>query len=69
MANIDARGLVCPMPAALTLKAIKSGEPKEIVVLADDPCALENITRLAETSGYRVSSTKDGDEYTITLKK
>lgn len=69
MANIDARGLSCPMPAALTLKAIKSGEPKEIVVLADDPCALENITRLANTSGYAVKSEKNGDEYTITLTK
>lgn len=66
---IDARGLVCPMPVAMVQKEVKSNAPKEIEVMVDDMCAVENITRFATNAGYTVSVEKDGDESRLTLKK
>jgi tRNA 2-thiouridine synthesizing protein A len=66
---IDARGLVCPMPVAMVQKEVKANAPKEIEVMVDDMCAVENITRFATNAGYTVSVEKDGDESRLTLKK
>ena len=65
---IDARGLSCPEPVILTMNAIKSGE-KEYKVLVDNHASKENVTRYAQNNGYSVDVTKDGEEYTLNLKK
>ena len=41
---VDTRGLTCPEPVILTKKAIE--EAKEVLVLADNDEAVENIRRL-----------------------
>lgn len=67
---LDARGLLCPMPAAMTQKEIKKNSPEELSVLVDDPCAVGNITRLGNNNGYDVFAEKGADgEWTLTLKK
>ena len=66
---IDARGLVCPMPVALVQKEVKANAPKEVEVMVDDQCAVENITRYATNAGYAVSVDKEGTDYRLTLKK
>lgn len=67
---IDARGLLCPMPAAMVQKEIKKNKPETLSVLVDDPCAVGNITRLGSNNGYEVTSEKDGEgEWTLSLKR
>ena len=66
---LDARGLTCPMPVLMVQKEVKKSAPKELSVVVDDRCAVENITRFANSQGYEVSVTPDGDEFTLKLKK
>ena len=49
---VDTRGLTCPEPVILTKKALE--EAKEILVLADNDEAVENIRRLANRMGCAV---------------
>lgn len=69
MNTIDARGLSCPQPVILVQKEVKKNAPAEVQVIADDRCAVENVTRFGESQGYNVSWTEKDDEYTITLIK
>ncbi|MBE6996203.1 MAG: recombinase [Ruminococcaceae bacterium] len=66
---IDTRGLSCPMPVIMVQKAIKKDAPACLEVLADARVAVENITRLANNSGYQVSVAEADGEFTLTLKK
>ena len=42
---VDTRGLACPQPVILAKKALE--EAKEVLVIADNDEAVENIRRLA----------------------
>jgi len=67
---VDTRGVACPGPVILTKKALE--EAKEIVVIADNEEAVENIRRLAnkmgcaitvareEAGGFRIHLTRSG---------
>ncbi len=66
---VDARGLLCPMPVVMVNKEVKANNPDTLEVLVDDPCAVENVTRLAESSGYKVTGTEDGPDFMLTLTK
>ena len=66
---IDTRGYSCPTPVILVQKAVKSGAPAELEVLADAMVAVENITRYARSQGYTTTVTPDGEDYRLTLKK
>lgn len=66
---IDTRGYSCPTPVILVQKAVKSGAPAELEVLADAMVAVENITRYARSHGYTTTVTPDGEDYRLTLKK
>ena len=66
---VDARGLLCPMPVVMVNKEIKANAPATLDVLVDDPCAVENVTRLAGSCGYKVSVTEEGPDFKLTLTK
>ena len=66
---IDTRGYSCPTPVILVQKAVKSGAPAELEVLANAMVAVENITRYARSQGYTTTVTPDGEDYRLTLKK
>ena len=68
MNTVDARGLSCPIPVAMTQQALKSA-PAALTVLVDNVTAKENVTRFAKNSGYRVSVSEADDEFTLTLEK
>ena len=69
-ATVDARGLSCPQPVIMTLDEIKKGNEKEIIVLVDTDTSKENVTRAAESQGWKVNEvTPEGEEYRITLTK
>ena len=54
---VDAKGLGCPEPVILTKKALDSHN--DVTVLVDNPTALENVKRLASTSGCTVHATEE----------
>ena len=65
---VDARGLSCPMPVIMTQKAMKSKEDYyEVMVDAQAP--LENVTRFAQSQGYKVEVEEKGGEYLLKISK
>lgn len=66
---VDARGMACPMPVVMVQKAVKNGAPVELTVMVDNQCAVENVTRFAQSQGYTISVTNDGEDFTLTLTK
>jgi len=67
---IDARGLSCPQPVMLTHQAIQKLDKGTIEVLVDTSTARENVSRLAQSSGWKVSVAEQPQgEYRIVLIK
>jgi TusA-related sulfurtransferase len=66
---IDARGFSCPIPVSMVHQEVKKSAPAELIVLVDDPCAVENVTRFGTNSGYNVSVAKEGNDFRLLLKK
>ncbi|MGE5404938.1 MAG: sulfurtransferase-like selenium metabolism protein YedF, partial [Candidatus Saccharibacteria bacterium] len=50
---VDARGLSCPQPVILTKKAIEEARGGEVITIVDNTTALENVTKLARSQGYK----------------
>jgi len=57
------------MPVVMVQKAVRADAPEELVVLVDDPCAVENVTRFANNQGYQVEKEESGEEFRLTLRK
>ncbi len=66
MKKIDARGLSCPQPVIITNKAIQEGE-FPVQVLVDTVTSRENVRRMAENAGLKVSIKEAGEEFVITI--
>lgn len=67
--TVDARGLLCPEPVLLVKREIDKMTGGTVRVLVDNSAARENVTRLAENSGWSVSVTADGIEFILTLSR
>ena len=67
MAEIDVRGLSCPLPVVKTQQAMEADPKAALTVLLDAEVSVENVTRLAESRGYAVKAETTGDEYRLTL--
>jgi tRNA 2-thiouridine synthesizing protein A len=68
MNSVDARGLSCPRPVILARKALEAGQ-FPIEVLVDSVASCENIQRLAENAGCRVTVVPVEEEYRLILIK
>ena len=66
---VDARGLLCPMPVVMVQKEVKANKPDALEVLVDDPCAVENVTRFANSQGYKVAVAEEGADFKLSLSK
>jgi TusA-related sulfurtransferase len=68
--TVDARGLSCPQPVLMTLDEIKKNTSSEILVLVDSDASRENVSRAAQSKGWKVASiTEEDDVYRLELKK
>jgi len=67
MVEVDVRGLSCPLPVVKTKKAMDENPGQPIAVLTDSETSKGNVTRLAESRGYKVEVEKVGDYYRLTL--
>ena len=69
MIKVNCIGDACPIPVVKTKKAIEALEkPGDILVSVDNTVACENIRRLVNSYGYKLSVEKANDsEYTIAV--
>ena len=68
--TVDAGGLSCPQPVLMTLDKIKEIKKGEIIVKVDTDTSKENVSRAAESQGWKVADIqKDGEGYQLTIKK
>lgn len=68
--TVDARGLLCPEPVLLVKKEMaRLGGRGEIRVRVDSGTARENITRLANSQGWKVTVEEQGDDTVLRLIK
>lgn len=70
MITVNAMGDNCPIPVIKTKKAMAAlTGPETIEVLVDNEIAVQNVTKMASSSGGKVTSEKLGDaEYKVTIK-
>lgn len=66
---IDTRGFGCPTPVLMVREALQKDTPASLEVLADARVAVENVTRLAGSMGYRVEEAPEGLDFRLTLRK
>lgn len=70
MITVNAMGDNCPIPVIKTKKAMQAlNGPETIEVLVDNEVAVQNVTKMASSSGGQVSSEKISDaEFKITIQ-
>lgn len=67
---IDARGLSCPQPVLLTLKAMKDATINHLEILVDTDTSKENVIRAVESQNWKVEKIEGYDNgYKITISK
>jgi len=67
---VDASGLSCPQPVIMTLNKIKALNQGEIEILVDTDTSKENVSRAAESQGWRVVEiTEIGTGYRVLVRK
>lgn len=71
MAELDARGLLCPLPvlkARKRLQALKAGEVLEM--LADDPAAAIDVPHFCAEQGHElIGEAAEGDATRYRIRK
>lgn len=68
--QIDARNQACPKPVIMTKKALEAIENGEINVIVDNEVAKENVSKFANSKGYKYEVSKnDEDDFIIDIIK
>lgn len=62
---IDVCGLTCPEPLLAFTSAAKKGDVSELEIRFDCAVARDNISRLAPSLGWAVSSVTETPEHTV----
>ncbi len=67
---IDARGLSCPQPVIMAMAKMKEMESGEFSVLVDTETSRENVSRTAQSRGWRIKDVASEDNgCRLTLSK
>ena len=66
--TVDARGLSCPQPVILTRQALDKKE-FPIQVIVDTGTSRDNVSRMAQSQGCRVSVEAKDDQFVLTITK
>lgn len=67
--QVDARGLSCPQPVLMTKRALQRLGKGTLEVLVDTGTSRDNVTRIAEKEGWRVTVTEEGDGFHLSITK
>ncbi len=67
--KVDAIGLACPLPVVKTIKTLEGlTVPAVVETHVDNEVAVQNVTRLAESKGFKVHSEKlEENHFVITM--
>ena len=61
--QVDARGEACPIPVVKTKQALQALQgPGTVETLVDNEIAVQNLTKMADQKGFKVSSQKESDD-------
>lgn len=66
--RIDALGKACPIPVVMAKKEIDLGE-ENIIIQVDNKIAVENLKRLASSTGFLVEVKEQAGNYIVALSK
>lgn len=59
-ADLDARGLLCPLPVLKARKALRALEPGQVLRLrADDPAAVVDVPHFCAEAGHELVTAED----------
>ena len=67
--TVDARGLNCPEPVMLVLRAMQESGKGILEVLVDSGTARENVSRLGKNSGWTVTIDEQPDGSSLIILK
>jgi tRNA 2-thiouridine synthesizing protein A len=69
--QLDAKGLICPLPVLKARRAMKALGPGDILEIeATDPGAVKDFAHFCKTTGYRlVTSTQADGVYRFAIEK
>ncbi|HHV27825.1 preprotein translocase subunit TatB [Anaerosalibacter bizertensis] len=67
--TIDARGRSCPEPVIMTKNALDENPEESFDILVDVEVAVENVTRFAKNSGYKVDVEEDKGYFILHIQK
>lgn len=69
--DLDARGLLCPLPVLKVAKRLKSmSVGEEIRLIADDPAAVVDVPHFCAESGHHLVGSEDQGQFQIyTIEK
>lgn len=69
--ELDARGLICPLPVLKAQKRLRSLAPgQKLIVLATDPKAPSDFAHFCEASGNRlVESREEGGVFRFVIER
>lgn len=65
---VDAVGKACPIPVVMTKKEIDNGE-EFIITTVDNKVAVENLKKLAKSSGFSAEVKEEGGIFQVALAK
>lgn len=61
--QVDARGEACPIPVVKTKQALKELQgPGTVETLVDNEIAVQNLTKMADQKGFKVTSQKESED-------
>ena len=67
--KFDVRGLSCPLPVVKVKNKLAELKEGTLEVLVDTGTARDNVSRMADNSGWKVEVKELGDEYLLIITK
>jgi len=70
LVTVDARGLACPQPALMARQALDKLSGGTVEVLVDSGTSRDNVARVAERAGWRVTvEAQPGGSFRLLLQR
>ena len=67
--EVNAKGLACPQPVVLSMKALAEMENGKVIVSVDNEVARDNVKRMAEHEGCTVTVEGKGDGFELQITR
>ncbi len=67
--EVNAKGLACPQPVVLSMKALAEMESGKVIVSVDNEVARDNVKRMAEHEGCTVTVEGKGDGFELQITR